>query len=70
MSKRSNLNGRHRDEDGQISQKRDDTLVRTLRKTYGDGFLSGFRSDASLRTVLKKTGADSLSDLVRDRHAG
>lgn len=70
MLKRAHSNGSDRDEDGQSSQKRKDTLVRTLRKTYGDDFLSDFHSDATLRTVLKKTGADSLSDLLRGRRAG
>lgn len=59
---------RTRDDDGEYRQKRGDTLVRTLRKAYGTDFLSGFRSDATLKTVLKKTGAESLSQLVkRDR---
>src|SRR5579859_4597135 len=47
------LDNRHRDEDGEISRKRSDTLVGTLRHTYGDEFLSDFRSDATLGTVLK-----------------
>lgn len=64
MGKRG-LNGRHRDQDGEISQKRSDTLVRTLRKAYGVDFLSGFRSDATLGTVLERTGAGSLTDLVK-----
>lgn len=58
---------RTRDQDGEIRQKRSDTLVRTLRKAYGVDFLSGFRSDATLKTVLKKTGADSLSQLVKGK---
>jgi hypothetical protein len=57
--------GRTQDQSGEIRRKRDDTLVRTLRKAYGNDFLSGFRSDATLKTVLKKTGANSLSQLVR-----
>jgi len=65
MAKQPGLDARHRDKDGDIHQKRGDTLVRTLRKTYGDDFLGDFRSDATLGTVLKKTGADSLSDLVK-----
>lgn len=59
------VGGRHRDQDVLIQPKRTDTLVRTLRKTYGDGFLSDFRSDATLGTVLEKTGAESLSELVK-----
>ncbi|MHB8145972.1 MAG: hypothetical protein ACYDGM_01760 [Vulcanimicrobiaceae bacterium] len=65
MRKRAGLDGRHRDEDGEIHAKRDDTLVRTLRKTYGDDFLPGIRADATLGTVLKKTGAESLTALVK-----
>jgi len=65
VPKQPGLDGRHRDGDGEIHAKRDDTLVRTLRKTYGDEFLSDFRSDAKLGTVLDKTGADSLTDLVK-----
>jgi hypothetical protein len=36
-----------------------------LRKTYGEDFLSDFRGDAHLGTVLEETGADSLSELVK-----
>jgi hypothetical protein len=65
MAKQPGLDGRHRDNDGETHAKRSNTLVRTLRKTYGDDFLAGFRSDAKLGTVLDRTGADSLSDLVK-----
>lgn len=65
MPKQPGLDGRHRDTSGTIHAKRGDTLVRTLRKAYGDDFLPGFRSDATLATVLKRTGADSLADLVK-----
>jgi hypothetical protein len=68
MVKRA-LDGRTQDQNGQIRQKRGDTLVRTLRKAYGMDFLSDFRSDATLTTVLKKTGARSLSQLVRGKAA-
>ena len=63
--KEPGLDGRHRDKDGEIDRKRSDTKVRTLRRTYGEDFLSSFRSDATLGTVLEKTGANSLSDLLR-----
>ena len=46
--------GRDRDEDVVIDRKRSDTLVKTLRKEYGEDFLSGFRADATLGSVLKK----------------
>ncbi len=70
MPKQPGLDGRHRDNDGEIHAKRDDTLVRTLRKTYGEDFLPGFRSDATLGTVLDKTGASSLTQLVKDHERG
>jgi hypothetical protein len=61
------LDDRCRDEDGTIRRKRRDTQVGTLRDEYGDDFASGFRSDATLGTVVERTGADSLSDLLRRR---
>lgn len=65
MAKQSGISGRHRDSDGEIHWKRSDTLVRTLRKTYGNDFLTEFRSDATLGTVLERTGAETLSDLLK-----
>ncbi len=35
------LDGRIRDQSGEIRQKRSDTKVETLRKTYGDDFAKG-----------------------------
>jgi len=67
MAKQPGLDDRYRDEDGEIHRKRSDTLVGTLRKEYGEEFLSGFRADATLGTVLKKTGTDSLSDLLKPK---
>lgn len=67
MARQPGLDGRHRDRDGHIDRKRSDTLVKTLRKTYGSDFLEGFRSDTTLGTVLKKTGAESLRELVKKR---
>jgi hypothetical protein len=58
------LDGRHRDRNGRIEEKRGDTLVRTLRKEYGDDFLSEWRSNAKLSTVLEEADM-SLSELVR-----
>ncbi|MGH7072309.1 MAG: hypothetical protein ACREFO_20180 [Acetobacteraceae bacterium] len=37
----------------------------TLRETYGDGFARGIRGDTYLRTVLDRTGAPSLTKLLR-----
>ena len=65
MTRQPGLDDRHRDESGEIHRKRSDTLVRTLRKTYGPDFAPGFRSDATLGRVLEKTGSESLDDLIK-----
>ncbi len=59
------LDGRMRDQNGEIRQKRSDTEVKTLRKTYGEDFAKGYRSDAHLGTVLKREGVDSLDQLLK-----
>jgi hypothetical protein len=59
------LDGRQRDQDGQIRQKRSDTKVETLRQEYGPDFAKGFRSDAQLGTVREAT-QKSLHELVRE----
>jgi len=60
------LDGRHRDENGQISEKHGNTSVGTLRQEYGQNFLPGRRSDTKLETVRGETGK-SLSQLLHDR---
>jgi hypothetical protein len=59
------LDGRQRDRDGEIRHKRRDTLVGTLRKTYGEDFADGYRSDTKLGTVLSKEGAQTLDELLK-----
>lgn len=61
------LDNRCRDENGEIRRKRNDTLVGTLRREYGDDFAEGFRSDAKLGTVLRETDSASLSDFLKHR---
>jgi hypothetical protein len=60
------LDGRQRDQNGQIREKRGDTLVRTLRQEYGPHFADGYRSDTRLQTIRESTGR-SLSELVRKK---
>lgn len=48
---------------GRIPQKRGDTLVGTVEKQYGVEL--GYRSDKKLSTVLRETGAPSLSKLLQ-----
>jgi hypothetical protein len=55
---------RYRDSAGEIRHKRGDTLVRTLRETYGSDFAAGYRSDMTLSEVLKRTGSKSLREFV------
>jgi len=61
------LDGRMRDQDGEIRHKRRDTSVRTLRDEYGLGFASGYRSDAKLGTVLEREALETLDQLLRKR---
>jgi hypothetical protein len=63
------LDGRHRDKNGRIDEKRGDTLVRTLRQEYGADFLSDWRSDAKLSRVREETDM-SLTELVRQHQRG
>ena len=62
------LDGRQRDRTGakagEIREKRGDTLVRTLRKEYGDGFARGVPGGTKLSTVRERTGK-SLHQLLR-----
>lgn len=63
--KQPGLDGRHRDQNGQIRAKNGNTRVDTLRETYGDNFAPGVRGDMQLDTLLARTGAQSLSELVK-----
>lgn len=61
------LDNRMRDGDGEIRRKRSDTHVETLRKEYGPDFAKGYRSDATLGTVMKREGVESLDQLLKKR---
>ncbi len=63
MPCKDGLDDRCRDRDGEIRHKGSDTLVGTLRDTYGKDFAAGYRSDTKLGTVLKDKGKSSISDL-------
>jgi len=66
-AKQPGLDGRHRNDDGQTRAKRGDTQVGTLRKTYGEDFAEGYRSDMRLDTLLKREGVKSLNDLLEKK---
>jgi len=53
---------RSRNESGQLRDKRDDTLARTIEKQYGVDL--HVRGDMQLGTLLEKTGYKSLNDLL------
>ena len=53
-----------------IGRKHGNTLIRTLRKTYGDHFAGGCLDDEKLSDVLHKMDTRSLSKLLRDRVRG
>jgi hypothetical protein len=58
--KQPGLDGRHRDEDGEIRQKRSDTLNRNLPQSIPE-----FRSDATLGYMREVTGNISEKDVAR-----
>jgi hypothetical protein len=60
------LDGRSRDANGEIRPKRGDTQVGTLRDTYGEDFAAGRRADMRLDTLLDQSGAESLSDYLKN----
>ena len=64
---RIGLDNRCRDLDGEIRQKRGDTLVKTLRKTYGPDFAPGVRGDTRLDTLRERTHEASLSKLLKSK---
>jgi hypothetical protein len=61
---------RYREESGDLSRKYGNTLIGTLRETYGLGFAPGFVDHAKLSDVLAKLDESSLTQLIRDHEAG
>lgn len=64
------LQGRHRDQGGELSKKHGNTLVRTLRKVYGDHFAEGWGAKEKLADILHELDEPSLSKLVHDYEHG
>jgi hypothetical protein len=64
---RPGLDDRCRDTNGEIRRKNGATRVGTLRQTYGEKFAPGARKDMKLDTLLVRTGARSLTELVKKR---
>jgi hypothetical protein len=60
------LDNRHRHKNGQISRKHGNTLIRTLRETYGPSFAPNCDPNAKLGDCLDQIDEPSLSRLVHD----
>jgi hypothetical protein len=60
----------HRNKDREISGKHGNTLIRTLRKIYGQSFAAGYPETEKLSEVLLKLNETSLSQLRRDHETG
>jgi hypothetical protein len=54
------LDGRHRDKDGEIQQKRSDTMNKNLSKP-----IEGFSPNTTLGKMREKTGKTSEADVRR-----
>jgi hypothetical protein len=62
------FDARHRDKNGEISKKHGNTLISTLRKTYGANFAMGESPNAKLSEVLHRLDEPSLRQLIKDVH--
>jgi hypothetical protein len=61
---------RYRDKAGEIGRKYGDTLIGTLRTSYGGRFAPGCSDNEKLSEALPKLDETSLFKLVRDHKAG
>src|SRR5215472_2745538 len=57
------IDTRHRDKSGEISRKHGNSLIHTLRKTYGQSFAKGCGDDEKLNDVVHKL---DLIHLIHD----
>ena len=51
-------------------KRRENTVVDTLRKTYGSGFAPGYRGDTKLSNLLERTGSKSFSEYLEHSKNG
>lgn len=66
MASEPPLHGRHRDKNGEISKKHGNTLVSTLRQTYGPNFAKGHADSQRLSDLLHELDEPSLRQLIKD----
>jgi hypothetical protein len=64
------VEARHRDKNGEIGHRHGNTLIRTLRKSYGAQFAEGCRDDETLSDVLHKMDEPSSNKLIEDHGRG
>lgn len=64
------IDARHRDKNGEISRRHGKTLIRTLRRTYGQGFAGAYGNKKKLGDVLHKLDGPSLTRLIHDHETG
>jgi hypothetical protein len=62
----SDLGNRNRIESAKISRNYGSTLVRALRKRYGENFAAGHADTATLREVINRLDGASLNRLRGD----
>lgn len=67
MANGKGLDGRSRDQDGEIRKKNGNTRIGSLRQTYGNDFADGVRSDMKLDTFLDRVGKPSLSQYLKKK---
>jgi hypothetical protein len=60
------LDQQHRDRNGEIARKYGNTLIGTLRRTYGAEFAHGINESEKLIDVLHRLDEPSLRHLVHD----
>jgi len=61
---------RRRGQSSEIGRKHGRTLIRTLRKTYGQSFAGSHGNKKKLGDVLDKLDEPSLTRLIHDHEAG
>lgn len=66
-TKKVGLDRRVRDKSGSIDKKHGNTLVGTLRQTYGPSFAKGRRADLKLENLLKDAKCQSLSEYLKKK---
>jgi hypothetical protein len=66
-TKKIGLDRRVRDKSGAIDKKHGNTLVGTLRETYGPSFAKGRRADLKLENLLKDAKCESLSEYLKKK---